>query len=130
MHWHGHVQDLESKATSSMSQAMELVESAPPPMRTAVLSHFADLGEKPNWKTHPEQFTFWASQLLNLQSGDKLLVCQATSNCIAIASASGGHLPRTCRHEHVQLGSVRQTVFAHQLYRLSFCGCCAAADDD
>lgn len=58
-----------------MSHAMELVESAPAPMRTAVLSHFADLGEKPDWKTQPERFTFWASQLLSLQSGDKLLVC-------------------------------------------------------
>eukprot|EP00892_Ulva_mutabilis_P010160 jgi/Ulvmu1/7516/UM037_0060.1 len=70
--------DLDLEATNSMSQAVELVESAPAPMRTAVLSHFADLGEKPDWKTQPERFTFWVSQLLNLQSGDKLLLLMMT----------------------------------------------------
>jgi hypothetical protein len=64
------MQKLSENVCKLTSDITRKAESAPRPVRTAVLRHVAELGPPP--ESDPERLTWWAAMLLGVKDADKL----------------------------------------------------------
>lgn len=78
------MQKLDDKLTELTAEIQQSLEGAPPSFRTSVLAFVGDIGEKPDWRTQPELFSFWAAQCLSLSARDKMVVCPSCIACITL----------------------------------------------
>jgi hypothetical protein len=69
------LQALDSKLAGLTAGVQQALNKASTNLRGSVASFLSEMGDKPDWRTHPERFTFWAARWLTLSSTEKLHVC-------------------------------------------------------
>ena len=67
-----HAQLLKANADRIIADITGKAESAPRPVRAAVLAHVAELGPAPEPAADPERLTWWAALMLGVREAEKL----------------------------------------------------------
>lgn len=68
------VQALDGKLEELVAGVQQSLHKASSSFRASVAAFLSDFGEKPDWRAHPERFTFWAARWLPLSARDKITV--------------------------------------------------------
>lgn len=68
------LQALDSKIGELMAGVQTALSKASSSFRASVAAFLNELGDKPDWRLHPERFTFWAARWLPLSTREKLTV--------------------------------------------------------